>query len=134
MSQTGQMIELCCEYLSVRCIWLYVLDKTRTCSQEHTWQEHTVKCTVQKYWQHRSIIWPVWLIGWVFVYELSGCGIESSCSHIYTFTYQKALLIKLFCLLLKSSKAFSVSLSTLIQHASQSCPAGRLCKKRFACF
>ena len=26
-SQTGQMIELCCEYLSVRCIWLYVLIK-----------------------------------------------------------------------------------------------------------
>ena len=24
---------------------------------------------------------PVWLNGWVFVYELSGCGFESSCSH-----------------------------------------------------
>ena len=24
-SLTGQIIELCCEYLSVRCIWLYVL-------------------------------------------------------------------------------------------------------------
>ena len=23
---------------------------------------------------------PVWLNGWVFVYELSGCGFESSCS------------------------------------------------------
>ena len=29
-SQTGQMIELCCEYLSVRCIWLYVLIMSRT--------------------------------------------------------------------------------------------------------
>ena len=35
-----------------------------------------------KYSQHSSIIWPVWLNGWVFVYELSGCGFESSCSHL----------------------------------------------------
>ena len=34
-----------------------------------------------KYSQHSSIIWPVWLNGWVFVYELSGCGFNSSCSH-----------------------------------------------------
>ena len=27
------------------------------------------------------IIWSVWPNGWVFVYELSGCGFESSCSH-----------------------------------------------------
>ena len=27
--------------------------------------------------QHSSIIWSVWLNGWVFVYELSGCGFES---------------------------------------------------------
>ena len=26
--------------------------------------------------------WPVWLNCWVFVYELSGCGFESSCSHL----------------------------------------------------
>ena len=35
-----------------------------------------------KYSQHSSIIWPVWLNGSVFVYELSGCGFESSCSHL----------------------------------------------------
>ena len=35
-----------------------------------------------KYLQHSSIIWPVWLNGWVFIYELSGCGLESSCSHL----------------------------------------------------
>ena len=29
-SQTGQMTELCCEYLSVRCIWLYVIIMSRT--------------------------------------------------------------------------------------------------------
>ena len=35
-----------------------------------------------KYSQHSSIIWPVWLNGWVFVYQLSGCGFASSCSHL----------------------------------------------------
>ena len=28
------------------------------------------------YSQLRSIIWPVWLNGWVFVYKLTGCGFE----------------------------------------------------------
>ena len=35
-----------------------------------------------KYSQHSLIIWPVQLNGWVFVYELSGCGFESHCSHL----------------------------------------------------
>ena len=35
-----------------------------------------------KYSQHSSMIWPVWLKGWVFIYELSGYGFESSCSHL----------------------------------------------------
>ena len=34
-----------------------------------------------KYSKHSSIIWSVWLNGWVFVYERSGCGFESRCSH-----------------------------------------------------
>ena len=29
-TQTGQMIKLCCEYLSAWCIWLYVLIMSRT--------------------------------------------------------------------------------------------------------
>ena len=41
-----------------------------------------LRCHLTVYLQHRSIIWPVWLNGWVFVYELSGCGFESSCSHL----------------------------------------------------
>ena len=45
----------------------------RTYSQMHR---------TDKYSQHSSIIWPVWLNGWVFVYELRGCGIESSCTHL----------------------------------------------------
>ena len=31
--------------------------------------------------------WPIWLTiwlnSWVFVYELNGCGFESSCSHLF---------------------------------------------------
>ena len=37
-----------------------------------------------KYSQHSSIFWPVWLNGWVFVYELSGCGFESRCCHWFS--------------------------------------------------
>ena len=59
----------------------HVCDMTRTYSQMHR---------TDKYSEHSSIIWPVWLNGWVFVYELSGCGSESSCSHLncnYCFEY-----------------------------------------------
>ena len=35
-----------------------------------------------KYLQHSSIIWPAWLNGWVFVYELNGCAFESCYSHL----------------------------------------------------
>ena len=92
------MIELCWNYVSLWCIWLYVLvvsctrfrvnphsivDMTRSYSQIH----HT-----DKYSQYSSIIWPVWLNGWVFVYELSGCGFESSCIHINNFSYMSEKL------------------------------------------
>ena len=51
----------------------HVCDMIRTYSQMH--------CT-GKYSQQGLIIWPVWLNLWVFVYELSGCRFESSCSHL----------------------------------------------------
>ena len=35
-----------------------------------------------KYSQHSSIIWLVWVNGWVLVYELSGCGFDSRCCHL----------------------------------------------------
>ena len=35
-----------------------------------------------KYSQHNSIIWLVWLNGWVLVYELSRCKFESGCCHL----------------------------------------------------
>ena len=31
--------------------------------------------------RHSSVFWPLWLHGWVFVYELSGCRFESRCCH-----------------------------------------------------
>ena len=156
------MIELCCKYLPVRCIWWYVLLMSRTsprvnphsiiawisrnslleagvkvsfglwilvwwfcglwvvvrdcgfessCShlnfnfcacvkQGVPWHSGNYRlrltlkrvrymtgtysqmhCT-DKYSQHSSIIWSVWLNGWVFVYELSGCGFEFSCGNL----------------------------------------------------
>ena len=35
-----------------------------------------------KYSQHSSTIWPVWLNGRVFVYKLSDCGFESCCCNL----------------------------------------------------
>ena len=54
----------------------HVRDMIRTCSKVH----HT-----DKYIQHSSIVSPFWLNGWVFVYELSGSGFESRCSHLNSY-------------------------------------------------
>ena len=63
-------IEVTIEHgFTLRC----VCDMIITYSQMH--------CT-DKYSQHSSMIWPLWLNGWVFVYEPSGCGFESCCSHL----------------------------------------------------
>ena len=35
-----------------------------------------------KFSEDNSIIWPVCLNGWLFVYKLSGCGFDSYCSHL----------------------------------------------------
>ena len=32
--------------------------------------------------QHSSVIWPVWLNGLVFVFEISGCGFKSRCRNL----------------------------------------------------
>ena len=36
--------------------------------------------------------WPVWLNGWVCVYELSSCGFESLCSHLGLFLVMIVLI------------------------------------------
>ena len=50
-----------------------VRNMIRTDSQMHR---------TDKYSQDSSIIWPVGINDWMFVYELSGCGFESRCSHL----------------------------------------------------
>ena len=52
---------------------IYVRNMTRTYSQMQR---------KDKYSRLSSIIWPIWLNGWVVVYEVSGCGFESSWSHL----------------------------------------------------
>ena len=37
-----------------------------------------------KYSQHSSISYSVWLNGWVFIYDLCSCGFESRGSHLKT--------------------------------------------------
>ena len=43
-----------------------------------------------KYSQHSSIIWLVWLNHWMLDYELSGCELESRCCHL-NFRYHACL-------------------------------------------
>ena len=50
-----------------------VRDMTRTYTQMHR---------TDKYSQLSSIIQSVWPNGWMFVYEVSGCGFEPCCSHL----------------------------------------------------
>ena len=41
-------------------------------SAMHMWHGKNIQSNAQ----YRSIIWPVWLNGWVFIYELSGWGLS----------------------------------------------------------
>ena len=50
-----------------------ILDMIRTYSQMHRTDKSSL---------HSPNIWPVWLNGWVLLYELSACGFESSSSHL----------------------------------------------------
>ena len=57
--------------------------------------EYSVDSLWDKYSQHSSIIWPVWLNCWVFVYELSGCGFRSSSCHLIRKTIECRFTLKL---------------------------------------
>ena len=83
-SQTSQMIELCCEYLSVWCIWLYVV-------MSHT--SFTVNLHSIVSWMSRNSfleagaisevkVTATWFDHTVFVYRLSGCGFKSRFCHL----------------------------------------------------
>ena len=63
--QLPEYQEICCSK--------HIRDMIRTYSQMHR---------TDKYSQHRSVIWPVWVNGWVFVCELSGCGFWSRRNHL----------------------------------------------------
>ena len=63
-----------------------VRDMIRTYNQMH--------CT-DMYSQHGSIIWPVWLNGWVFVYIVSGCEFEYCCIHL-NFRHQACFKQRVF--------------------------------------
>ena len=52
-----------------------------------------------KYSEHSSIIWLVWPIGWVFVYELGDCGFNCWCSHL-NFRYFTCFAIWLYILIM----------------------------------
>ena len=53
-------------------------------SETHTWHDkkYSQMHHTDKYWEYRPIIWLLWLNGWLFAYEISGCGIGSTCSHL----------------------------------------------------
>ena len=40
------------------------------------------KIRLETYYHEEADPQSVWLNGWVFVYELIGCGFESRCSHL----------------------------------------------------
>ena len=63
-SQTGQIIGLCCENLSVRCIRLYFIMMSLTGFGENPHDitiTHRQTARTDKYSQHSSIIWSIWL-------------------------------------------------------------------------
>ena len=79
------MIELCFEYLSARYVRLYVhvtIQCRFTLKRVRGIITHTQMFRTDKYSQHSSIIWPIWLNGWMFVYELNACGFESRYCHL----------------------------------------------------
>ena len=57
-SQTGQMIELCGEHLSVRCIWLYAIIMSHTCFRMNP---HSIVCLNVKelFARNRYDIWSL---------------------------------------------------------------------------
>ena len=67
-------------FLDIQATIECVLTLNRVCDMIRTYSQMTWG---DKYSQHSSKTWRVWLNGCAFVYELSGFGFESSCSHLY---------------------------------------------------
>ena len=75
--------------------------------------------------QHSSIIWPVWLNGRVFIYELSGCGFEPHCCHsdLYDFCQLQQ----------KNHFLFLTSLYCQIDGVAMGSPLGPILGNAFLC-
>ena len=78
-----------------------VPDMTRTYIQIHR---------TDKYSQQSSINLPVWLNGWIFVFELSGCWFESSCGHsdYFGYCFIKNDIVYVFTLYLQNPHYFNL--------------------------
>ena len=70
-----------------------------------------------KFSQHSSIIWPNWLNGPVFLYELSGCGFESRCcirfnnyflNMMMKFNFPSKYIARAFCINTAQKIKFSI--------------------------
>ena len=62
---------------------LYGTEETESSNTKNTFRDAIFKLLLFCIYRYAiGIYWPVWLSGWVFVYELSGCGFESSYSHL----------------------------------------------------
>ena len=78
-----QIFVLFCEYLSLWCIWLCVLNVKELLAQNRLNIWSLSDCNW--IWTHNHLVCkrtPVWLNGWVFIYDLSDCCFESRCSHL----------------------------------------------------
>ena len=53
-----------------------------------------LRCHLTVYSKHSSVIWPVWLNGWVFLYELSGSGFQSNLFFSTSFGYCSGYMFK----------------------------------------
>ena len=75
-----QISRLFRERSSFTCMQLHSVDLIET----RMWHDKSTQLNHHKgtYSHHSSIIWPVWIKGWVYVYQLSGCVFESFCSQI----------------------------------------------------
>ena len=67
------------EFLDIQATIEYRFTLKRVCDITKTYSEMHL---TDKYSQHSTVIWLIWLNGWVLVYELSGCGFESHYSHL----------------------------------------------------
>ena len=75
-------------------LWLVTWFKLQCKSNGNTW---LIRATaILQNWDNSDcmflschVLVSVWPNGWVFVYELSGSGFESSCSHLRQFYFEK---------------------------------------------